>query len=248
MALEASITEKLQKLWDLQQIDSQFDEITRLKGELPMEVADLEDDVAQLETRSKNIKATIKEMEQQLAIQQNRVKEADANLKRYKKQMEDVKNDREYSALQREIENADLDIKINEKHIREEKHKIDRTKDMLKQTEASLAARIKELEIKKQELKSISEKTEQEEKVLAERSRQARAGIEQRLLDAYDRIRSTYRNGLAVVTVERNACGGCFNSVPPQIQLEIGMHKKIIACEQCGRILVDQSVAHPVMA
>ncbi|MFN4079898.1 MAG: zinc ribbon domain-containing protein [Saprospiraceae bacterium] len=248
MALESSITEKLHKLWELQQIDSQFDEISRLKGELPMEVADLEDDVAQLETRVKNIKATIKEMEQQLAAQQSRVKEADANLKRYKKQMEEVKNDREYNALQREIENADLDIKINEKHIREEKHKIERTKDILKQTEANLAARIKDLDVKKQELKNISEKTESEEKSLTERSKQARSGIDQRLLDAYDRIRATYRNGLAVVTVERNACGGCFNSVPPQIQLEIGMHKKIIACEQCGRILVDQSVAHPAMA
>jgi hypothetical protein len=242
MAVEASIAEKLQKLWNLQQIDSQLDEIQILKGELPMEVADLEDEVAGLDTRIKKMKAALKEHEQEISKMQTSAKEADANIKRYQKQLDDVKNNREYEALQKEIELAKLDIQLSEKKVREAKGGLEGKKESLTIAEAKFEAKQKDLDGKKVELQGIIEKTEQEETRLRNHSEKARHGIEDRLLNAYDKTRRTYRNGLAVVTVERNSCGGCFNNVPPQVQLEIGLHKKIIACEHCGRILVDQSI------
>ncbi|MBL7805719.1 MAG: hypothetical protein JNL02_18390 [Saprospiraceae bacterium] len=244
MAVETSVVEKLQKLWDLQQIDSQLDEIQILKGELPMEVADLEDEIAGLDTRIKKLKANVKEAEQEIARIQTNAKEADANIKRYQKQLDEVKNNREYEALQKEIELAKLDIQLAEKKVREAKVQLDARKESLTVAEAKFDAKQKDLDGKKVELQGIIEKTEAEENRLRTQSEKARHGIEERLLRAYDKTRKTYRNGLAVVTVERNACGGCFNNVPPQIQLEIGLHKKIIACEHCGRILVDHSIAH----
>lgn len=245
MSVEATITEKLQKLWDLQQIDSNLDEIQILKGELPMEVADLEDEIAGLETRCKKLRAGVKEAEQEIALIQTTSKEAEANIKKYQKQLEDVKNNREYEALTKEIELAHLDIQLSEKKMRDFKAKLDAQKDSLTIAEAKQAAKQKDLDAKKVELQSIIEKTETEENKLRNKSTKARQGIEERLLNAYDKTRRTYRNGLAVVTVERDSCGGCFNNVPPQVQLEIGLHKKVIACEHCGRILVDQSIANP---
>lgn len=245
MAVDATIAEKLKMLWNLQQIDSQLDEIQILKGELPMEVSDLEDEVAGLDTRIKKLKANLKESEQEVAKMQSLAKESDANIKRYQKQLDEVKNNREYEALSKEIELAKLDIQLSEKKTREAKGLLDSKKESLIIAEAKFEAKQKELDAKKVELQGIIEKTEQEENRLRVISTQARNGIEQRLLNAYDKTRRTYRNGLAVVTVERASCGGCFNNVPPQIQLEIGMHKKIIACEHCGRILVDQSIANP---
>lgn len=248
MAVEASVAEKLKSLWNLQQIDSQLDEIQILKGELPMEVSDLEDEIAGLDTRLKKLKAILKESEQEIARMQVLAKEADANIKKYQKQLEEVRNDREYEALQKEIELAKLDIQLSEKKVREAKAGLESKKDSLTVAEARMDAKQKELEAKRVELQGIIEKTEEEEKQLRARSEKARHGIEERLLNAYDKTRRTYRNGLSVVTVERNSCGGCFNNVPPQVQLEIGLHKKIIACEHCGRILVDQSIAHPAEA
>lgn len=245
MAVELSITEKLKKLWDLQQIDSQLGEIQILKGELPMEVADLEDEVAGLDTRVKKLKANLKESEQEVAKMQITAKDAEANIKKYQKQLDEVKNNREYEALQKEIELAKLDIQLSEKKTREAKGHLESKRESLAITEARMDAKQKELDAKRVELQGIIEKTEQEENQLHARIEKARTGIEDRLLNAYDKTRRTYRNGLAVVTVERNSCGGCFNHVPPQVQLEIGLHKKIIACEHCGRILVDHSIAHP---
>lgn len=245
MSVEASITEKLKKMWDLQLIDSQLDEIQILKGELPMEVADLEDEIAGLETRSKKLRAGVKEAEMEIAKIQTGAKEAEANIKRYQKQLEEVKNNREYEALQKEIELAQLDIQLSEKKVRDAKAKLDAQKDSLTIAEAKQEAKQKDLDAKKVELQGIIEKTEAEENRLRTQSVKGREGIEERLLKAYDKTRRTYRNGLAVVTVERNSCGGCFNQVPPQVQLEIGLHKKIIACEHCGRILVDRSIAFP---
>mgnify|MGYP001609977153 CR=1 FL=1 len=245
MSVEATITEKLQKLWDLQQIDSLLDDIQILKGELPMEVADLEDEIAGLETRCKKLRAGVKEAEQEIAAMQATSKEAENNIKKYQKQLEDVKNNREYEALTKEIELANLDIQLSEKKVRDLKAKLDAQKDSLSIAEAKQAAKQKDLDTKKVELQGIVEKTEAEENKLRNKSTKARQGIEDRLLNAYDKTRRTYRNGLAVVTVERNSCGGCFNNVPPQVQLEIGLHKKVIACEHCGRILVDQSIANP---
>ncbi|MBU6341006.1 MAG: hypothetical protein KGS48_05885 [Bacteroidetes bacterium] len=245
MAVDATIAEKLTMLWNLQQIDSQLDEIQILKGELPMEVSDLEDEVAGLDTRIKKLKANLKESEQDVARMVTLAKDAENNIKKYQKQLDEVKNNREYEALTKEIELAKLDIQLSEKKTREAKALLDSKKESLLVAEAKFETKQKELEAKKIELQGIIEKTEKEETQLRNRSEKARTGIEQRLLNAYDKTRRTYRNGLAVVTVERNSCGGCFNLVPPQIQLEIGMHKKIIACEHCGRILVDASIAHP---
>jgi predicted nucleic acid-binding Zn-ribbon protein len=245
MAVEASVAQKLKTLWNLQQIDSQLDEIQILKGELPMEVSDLEDEIAGLDTRVKKLKAVLKESEQEIAKMQTMAKEADANIKKYQKQLEEVRNDREYEALQKEIELAKLDIQLSEKKVREAKAGLDGKKDTLAVAEAKMEAKQKELDAKKVELQSIIEKTEKEENRLRTQSEKARHGIEERLLNAYDKTRRTYRNGLSVVTVERNSCGGCFNNVPPQVRLEIGLHKKIIACEHCGRILVDASIVHP---
>ncbi|MCC6463551.1 MAG: hypothetical protein IT260_23985 [Saprospiraceae bacterium] len=245
MSVEASITEKLQKMWDLQQVDSQLDEIQILKGELPMEVADLEDEIAGLETRCKKLRAGVKDAEMEITKMQSSAKDAENNIKRYQKQLDEVKNNREYEALQKEIELAKLDIQLSEKKVRDAKTKLDAQKDSLTIAESKLEAKQKDLDAKKVELQGIIEKTEAEENRLRTQSGKAREGIEQRLLNAYDKTRSTYRNGLAVVTVERRSCGGCFNNVPPQVQLEIGLHKKIIACEHCGRILVDHSIAFP---
>ncbi|MCA0238451.1 MAG: C4-type zinc ribbon domain-containing protein [Bacteroidetes bacterium] len=248
MSVEASVAEKLQLLWKLQQVDSQLDEIQILKGELPMEVSDLEDEVAGLDTRIKKLKAAYKESEQEIGRLQVTAKEADANIKKYQKQLEEVKNDREYNALQKEIDLAKLDIQLSEKKVREAKAGLEAKKESLNIAESRFEAKQKELEAKKVELQGIIEKTEQEESQLRAQSDKARHGIEDRLLNSYDKTRRTYRNGLAVVTVERSSCGGCFNNVPPQVQLEIGLHKKIIACEHCGRILVDTSIAYPELA
>lgn len=245
MAVEASVAEKLKALWNLQQIDSQLDEIQILKGELPMEVSDLEDEIAGLDTRIKKLKTILKESEQEIAKMQATAKDADVNIKKYQKQLEEVRNDREFKALQSEIDLAKLDIQLSEKKVREAKSGLEIKKDGLTVAEAKLESKQKELDAKKIELQGIIEKTEQEETRLRTQSDKARKSIEERLLKAYDKTRRTYRNGLSVVTVERNSCGGCFNNVPPQVQLEIGVHKKIIACEHCGRILVDQSIAHP---
>ncbi|MBK8557265.1 MAG: hypothetical protein IPL65_16530 [Lewinellaceae bacterium] len=244
MAVESSVAEKLQLLWNLQQNDSQLDEIQILRGELPMEVADLEDEIVGLDTRIKKAKQAIKEVEAEVAQMQASAKDAETNIKRYQKQLEEVKNNREYEALQKEIELASLDIKLAEKRTKEHKLKIDGMKNSLAGAEAKMAAKQADLDAKKQELQGIIEKTEKEETRLHQMSDKARQGIEDRLLKAYDKTRKTYRNGLAVVNVMRNSCGGCFNNVPPQIKLEIGLHKKIIACEHCGRILVDSSISH----
>ncbi len=243
--IEASVYEKLTKLWHLQQIDTQLDEIQALKGELPMEVADLEDEIAGLETRCRKIRGVIKEIEAEIAEKQAKIKEYEGLLKKYRKQIEEVKNSREYEALTKEIEMAEVEIQLAEKHIRQARGKVDAQKEMLANAEARTAARQKDLEVKKVELQAIIARTEAEENELRAKSAKAREGIEERLLLAYDKMRSTFRNGLAVATIERDACGGCFNAVPPQVQLEIGLHKKIIACEHCGRILVDRAIAYP---
>jgi predicted nucleic acid-binding Zn-ribbon protein len=244
MSVETNIAEQLTKLWDLQQVDSQLDEIQILKGELPIEVADLEDEVAGLETRIGKLEASLKEMEVGIAKHQHDGKEAEANILRYERQLEGVKNNREYEALTKEIELARLDIQLSEKRANDLKVQLTARKDGLTVAEAKLAAKQTELQNKKVELDEIIQKTEAEEKKLRAASDKARVGIEQRLLNAYDKIRKTYRNGLSVITVERDSCGGCFNRVPPQVQLEVGLHKKVMACEHCGRILVDHSIAY----
>jgi predicted nucleic acid-binding Zn-ribbon protein len=201
-----------------------------------------------LDTRIKRLKAAVKEADQEVVRIQTFSKDTDANLKRYQKQIEEVKNNREFEALQREIDNAKLDIELASKKVKEAKLILEQKKETLTIAEAKFASRQKDLDTKKVELNGIIEKTDKEEARLRSLSEQAREGIDARLLKAYDRTRTTYRNGLAVVTVDRDACGGCFNRIPPQIQLEVCLHKKIIACEHCGRVLVDQSIVNPAVA
>ena len=242
---ELSISEKLKQLYQLQLVDSEIDEIAILKGELPMEVSDLEDEIAGLETRVNKLSANIEDLEFDISKHTSNLKEAEALIERYEKQMDNVKNDREYKALQKELEIQRLEIQLSEKKSREIRGVTDNKQETLKATQERLDQKKKDLEIKKVELEKIIEKTEKETTKLEKKSEKAKKKIDERLLKAYTKVRTAYRNGLGVVTVERDACGGCFNKIPPQVQLEIAMHKKIIACEHCGRVLVDSNIMNP---
>jgi predicted nucleic acid-binding Zn-ribbon protein len=239
---EQSIADKLRTLYALQQIDSKIDEITVLKGELPMEVSDLEDEISGLNIRLKKLDNSIAEIDQEIARHNANIKDSEALIVRYEKQLDNVKNNREFEALTKEIELQRLEIQLSQKKIREANASRETKKESLDGIQGKLDQRLKDVESKKVELQKIIEKTEKEEVKLAKDSDKARKDIEDRLLASYDKIRKTYRNGLAVVTVARGACGGCFNRIPPQMQIEIGVMKKIIACEHCGRVLVDENI------
>lgn len=240
---EASVEKKLQNLLDLQEIDSKLDQIEVLKGELPIEVSDLEDEIVGLETRMNKLKDAVKEVENEVAKHKANIKESETLQKRYKKQLDDVKNNREYDALSKEIELQGLEIQLSEKKIAEAEKQVEVKKETLKEAKARYTAKKKNVDAKKKELEKIIEQTEKDERKLKRAKTKAKKGIEERLLKAYNKIRDAYRNGLAVVPVERDACGGCFNQIPPQTQLEISLRRKVIACEHCGRILVDPELA-----
>ena len=240
---EISIEDKLRQLYALQRIDSKIDEIEVLKGELPIEVSDLEDEITGLETRLKNLNDTVKDIEKEGQKFTTKITEGEALIKKYTKQLDDVKNNREFDALNKELEMQKLEIQLAEKNAREINDKVTAKNTVIKEAKEKLKAKKANLDIKKDELKSIIAKTEKEEKALRKSSSAAEAVIDERLLKAYHRIRNNYRNGLALVAIERDACGGCFNQIPPQIQLEVSQRKKIIACEHCGRILVDSEIA-----
>ncbi len=240
---EISIEDKLRQLYALQRIDSKIDEIEVLKGELPIEVSDLEDEITGLETRLKNLNDTVKDIEKEGQKFTTKITEGEALIKKYTKQLDDVKNNREFDALNKELEMQKLEIQLAEKKAREINDKVTAKNTVIKEAKEKLKAKKANLDIKKDELKSIIAKTEKEEKALRKSSSAAEAVIDERLLKAYHRIRNNYRNGLALVAIERDACGGCFNQIPPQIQLEVSQRKKIIACEHCGRILVDSEIA-----
>jgi uncharacterized protein len=242
MANEITVAEKLKTLYQLQLIDAQIGEIEVLKGELPMEVSDLEDDIVGLETRLEKTVNNVKELQATMSRYVANIKEAEALKIKYKSQLDNVKNNREYEALTKELEMQDLDIQLAEKRIKQSKMDIAKQEESQANTEERLNKKKTDLEAKQVELNEIISKTEHEENALRAESNAAREHIEERLIKAYDKIRSSYRNGLAVVTVQRDSCGGCFNKIPPQVQLEISMRKKIIACEHCGRILVDDLI------
>lgn len=241
-----NVAEKLKQLYKLQTIDSKIDEIQILKGELPIEVSDLEDEIAGLEKRVKRLEETVAELDQEIANHNNNIKESETLIGRYEKQLDDVKNNREFEALTKEIELQKLEIQLSQKKIGD----VNRIKEVkvttLKEANERMDLKKKNLNVKKVELQKILEKTTTEEEDLQKKSAEAKANIEERLLKAYIRVRERYRNGLAVVTVERDACGGCFNRIPPQLQIEIGHYKNIIACEHCGRVLVDDDIANEV--
>ena len=243
---DVTIAEKLVELYRLQHIDSQVDKIRVQRGELPLEVQDLEDEVAGLETRLTKLQDELAEMEGQVSDKQNLIKDAKAQIKKYEGQQAKVRNNREYDSLTKEIEFQNLEIQLAEKRIKEAKAQIEAKKAVVDESKARHDERKKDLDLKKKELNDIVAETEKEEKDLQKKSDAASKHIEERLLSAYHRIRSNARNGLAVVPVERGSCGGCFNSIPPQRQLDISSHKKIIVCEHCGRILVDDYVVERV--
>lgn len=239
---EISVEEKLKALYELQQIDSKIDKIRVVRGELPLEVRDLEDLVAGLETRINNFNEELKTLEDSITEKKNVMKEAQALIKKYETQQSKVRNNREYDSITKEIEFQNLEIQLAEKRIKEYKANIVAKKEVVEHAEEDFKDRQKDLKIKKKELNDIVEETEKEEQSLLKKSKNSESIIEDRLLNAYKRIRSNVMNGLGVVTVERDACGGCFNKIPPQRHLDIKTHKKVIVCEHCGRILVDAEI------
>lgn len=239
---EYSVEEKLSSLVSLQKIESKIDGIQILKGELPMEVSDLEDEITGLHARQTRIEEEINGIQEFINQKKEAIKEAEALAKKYEKQSENVKNSREFEAINKEMEMQQLEMKLAEKHIKDANEEIAEKVQVLEKAKKNLAAKEAVLNTKKGELEKIIASTEKEEKHFHGLSAASRAKVEARLLHSYDRIRTNYRNGLSVVPVERDACGGCFNAIPPQRQSEIKQRKKIIVCENCGRILVDRDL------
>ncbi|MBQ5874355.1 MAG: hypothetical protein IIW60_00600 [Alistipes sp.] len=231
--------EKIMALYELQKIDSQIDEINKVKGELPLEVQDLEDEIEGLKTRIDNINNEIEEFNSLTKQRKREVDQAKIQIAHYKEQQNNVRNNREYDSITKEIEYQELEIELAEKRLKEYSAAIKNKKVQLEDAEAVVADRNLDLTAKKSELESIEAETADQVAALEAKAVKAKTKIDERLLTAYNRIRRSVRNGLAVVTVQRDACGGCFNRIPPQRQADVRQGKKLIVCEYCGRILVD---------
>ena len=241
--MEMPVEERLKTLYQLQTTLSGIDEKRALRGELPLEVQDLEDEIEGLNTRIDKIKADINDFEQAVTMKKGEIETAKASVERYKTQLNDVKNNREYDTLSKEIEFQTLEIELCNKKIKEANFKIEEKKGELAQNQEIIDDRRQALEMKKSELDEIMEETRAEEEKLKAKVKELELKIEPRLLTSFKRIRKNARNGLGIVYVQRDACGGCFNKIPPQRQLDIKMHKKVIVCEYCGRILIDPELA-----
>ncbi|MBS1782079.1 MAG: hypothetical protein JSS78_03340 [Bacteroidetes bacterium] len=241
-----SVEEKLMAVLTLQKIDSKIDEIQTLKGELPMEVKDLEDEIEGLQTRITNINAEISSITTFISQKTEAKKEAQALIKKYEKQQDNVKNNREFEAITKETEMQELEVKLNDKHIKDANIELKEREFQKKATEEKIDVVRKALGTKQKELEKIITETEKEEKQLTSKSDAAKEKVDARLLSAYERIRKSYKNGLAIVSILRDSCGGCFNIIPPQRQSEIRQRKKIIVCEHCGRVLVDHDLSEQV--
>ncbi len=246
VSVELSVEDKLRALYNLQKVDSERDKIKILHGELPLEVRDLEDEIAGLQTRVEKLEIELKDNQTAIVNKNNEIDESKKMIKKYEEQQNNVRNNREYDALSKEIEFQNLEIELCEKKIREFKYKIDEVNQALETSRKFIDDRNHDLDHKKNELEDISRETAKEEAELLAKSEELSKLIEERLLTAYSRIRSNARNGLSVVTVERDACGGCFNKIPPQRQLDIRMRNRITVCEYCGRILVDKDIDTPL--
>lgn len=238
-----SVEERLKSLYELQTILSEIDRIKIIRGELPIEVQDLEDDIARLHTRIKNFNTEIEELKKKLVSEKAKIEEAQIKINRYKEQLENVRNNREFDLLSKEVEFQTLEIELCDKHIYEFNRQIESKTAEIEKTNNDLADREHILEDKKRELEEIVSETRQDEERLRDKAKEIEPRIDERTLTAFKRIRKNARNGLGVVYIQRNACGGCFNRIPPQKQLEIKMHKKIIVCEYCGRIMIDPELA-----
>ena len=237
--VEMSVEEKLRALYELQTVDSSIDKIRILRGELPLEVEDLEDEVAGLETRIKNFEGEVEKLQESVSKKNNEIAESQGLIKKYEEQQSNVRNNREYDSLSKEIEYQTLEIELAEKRKKEFSSEMEDKNKLISESHTVLEERQGDLTTKKEELDEIIADTQKEEENLLKHSEEIQVRIEPRLLTAYQKIRNNARNGLAVVTVERDACGGCFNKIPPQRQLDIRSRKKVIVCEYCGRILVD---------
>ncbi len=240
---DLSIEEKLKNLYQLQTMLSEIDKIKTLRGELPLEVQDLEDEIEGLTTRIEKIQGEIAALQEEVARRRVGIQDNNANIERYTSQLDNVRNNREYENLTKEIEYLQLDNQLNEKKIREANATVESKQEEIRRCSDNVTERRTDLDIKKSELDEIISETRAEEEKLRERSKNLEATIEPRLLSAFKRIRKNSRNGLGVVYVQRDACGGCFNKIPPQRQLDIRMRKKIIVCEYCGRIMIDPELA-----
>ncbi len=241
---EVSVEKKLISLYNLQQIDSQIDKIKIIRGELPLEVEDLEDEIEGLVTRVSNLQEEKSRFEHFVIEKESAVKESTSLIKKYEDQQMNVRNNREYDSLSKEVEFQNLEIQLSDKKMKEAKFQIDNLMAEIEGTQEKMTLRQQDLEAKKAELSGIVAETEKDEKELVRLSKENEHFIQDRLLSAYKRIRKNFRNGLAVVKIERDACGGCFNKIPPQHQMDIKLHKKIIVCEYCGRILVDDDIVN----
>ena len=240
---DLSVEERLKTLYQLQTTLSEIDEKRALRGELPLEVEDLEDEIAGLTTRIEKIQNDIDEYQRAVAQKKGEIETAKASVERYKSQLNDVKNNREYDTLSKEIEFQTLEIELCNKKIKEANYKVEEKKAELEQNQTIIDDRRQALDMKKAELDEIMEETRAEEEKLKAKVKELEVKIEPRLLTSFKRIRKNARNGLGIVYVQRDACGGCFNKIPPQRQLDIKMHKKVIVCEYCGRILIDPELA-----
>ena len=240
---DLSVEEKLKTLYQLQTTLSSIDEKKALRGELPLEVQDLEDELEGLHIRVEKIQNEIAEFQDAVAQKKHEITDAEASVERYKSQLNDVKNNREYDTLTKEIEFQSLEIELCNKKIKEAAIKIEECKRDLESTQQSISEREEDLNEKRDELDEIMQETREEEDKLKTKAKELETKIEPRLLTSFKRMRKNARNGLGIVYVQRDACGGCFNKIPPQRQLDIKMHKKIIVCEYCGRIMIDPELA-----
>ncbi|MEO2058554.1 MULTISPECIES: zinc ribbon domain-containing protein [Mesonia] len=240
---EVTVEEKLRALFDLQLIDSRIDEIRNVRGELPLEVEDLEDEVAGLNKRLEKLNADLEKLDHNIKDKKNQIEESKALIKKYNEQQKNVRNNREFNAISKEIEFQELEIELAEKHIKEFYAQIEQKKQVIEQSSERIDERQAHLDHKKGELNEILSETEKEEQALIAKSDDYKKDIEERLVKAYTRIRENVKNGLAVVPIERGASGGSFFTIPPQVQMEIAGRKKIITDEHSGRILVDQELA-----
>ncbi|MCL8006745.1 zinc ribbon domain-containing protein [Gelidibacter japonicus] len=240
---ELSVEDRLRALYDLQLIDSRVDEIRNIRGELPLEVRDLEDEVEGLNTRLEKLNVGLSLIDDDIKSKKNLIEEAKALIKKYAEQQKNVRNNREFNSITKEIEYQDLEIELAEKHIKEFRAQIEQKKEIIAETKERLKERQTHLKHKKSELNAILAETEKEETALIKKSQEYKETIDQRLVNAYQRIRANVKNGLAVVAIERGASGGSFFTIPPQVQVEIASRKKIITDEHSGRILVDAELA-----
>tara|TARA_A100000164_G_scaffold31608_1_gene24373 strand:- start:1420 stop:2199 length:780 start_codon:yes stop_codon:yes gene_type:complete len=240
---EPTVEEKLRALYDLQLIDSRIDKIRDIRGELPLEVRDLEDDIEGLNTRIEKVNASLKELEDQISYKKNLIDEAKVLIKKYTEQQKNVRNNREFDSLTKETEYQELEIQLAEKNINEYKSQIELKKESIVEVEVKLNDKSEHLDHKKKELDTILKETEKEENMLLKKSDDYKKLIEERLLFSYSKIRGNVKNGLAIVPIERGAAGGSFFTIPPQVQMEIASRKKIITDEHSGRILIDELLA-----